>query len=146
MGTRLGAENDQPCHILGAVIDEPHHAPAAPCDKLHKPVGRQAHPEAIPSCRYGSLYTRCQALALLFRAPPAARDTAADVLDVLGLGSLTRDEPAPPDVVALADERQAARDRRDFAESDRLRDDIGERGWEVRDGGRGGFELYPRDG
>ena len=86
-----------------------------------------------------------EALALIFRAPPGARDTAAEVLDVLGLGSLTHDEPAPAEVVALAEERQRARDRRDFAESDRLRDDIAGRGWEVRDGGSG-FELYPRDG
>ncbi len=86
-----------------------------------------------------------EALALLFRAPPGARDTVAEVLDVLGLGSLTYDEPAPADVVALAEERQRARERRDFAESDRLRDDIAGRGWEVRDGGAG-FELYPRDG
>jgi cysteinyl-tRNA synthetase len=86
-----------------------------------------------------------EALALLFRAPPGARDTAAEVLDVLGLGSLTHDEPAPAEVVALAEERQRARDRRDFAESDRLRDDIAGRGWEVRDGGSG-FVLYPRDG
>jgi cysteinyl-tRNA synthetase len=86
-----------------------------------------------------------QALALLFRAPPTARDTVAEVLDVLGLGSLAHDAPAPDDVVALARERQAARDRRDFAESDRLRDEIGERGFEVRDGA-GGYDLYPRDG
>ena len=86
-----------------------------------------------------------EALALLFRAPPGARDTVAQVLDVLGLGSLAHDEPAPADVVALAEERQRARDRRDFAESDRLRDDIAGRGWEVRDGGAG-FVLYPRDG
>ena len=86
-----------------------------------------------------------EALALLFRAPPEARDTAAEVLDVLGLGSLAHDEPPPSDVVALAEERQRARARRDFAESDRLRDEIAGRGWEVRDGASG-FELYPRDG
>ncbi len=73
------------------------------------------------------------------------RSHVAEVLDVLGLGSLAHDAPAPDDVVALARERQAARDRRDFAESDRLRDEIGARGFEVRDGA-GGFELYPRDG
>ena len=84
-----------------------------------------------------------EALALLFQAPAAARDTVAEVLDVLGLGSLAHDEPAPPEVVALAQERQRARDGRDFAESDRLRDEIARRGWEVRDSASG-FELYPR--
>jgi cysteinyl-tRNA synthetase len=86
-----------------------------------------------------------EALALLFRAPAGARDTVAEVLDVLGLGSLARDEPAPPGVVALAQERQRARDGRDFAESDRLRDEIAGRGWEVRDSASG-FELYPSSG
>ena len=57
----------------------------------------------------------------------------AEVLEVLGLGSLAREVPLPPDnVAALARERQAARERRDFAESDRLRDEIAARGWEVR--------------
>jgi cysteinyl-tRNA synthetase len=85
------------------------------------------------------------ALALLFTAPPEAADTVAEVLDVLGLGGLAEDEAAPPDVVALAEQRRAARARRDFAESDRLRDELAGRGWEVRDAGDG-FELYPRDG
>jgi cysteinyl-tRNA synthetase len=67
------------------------------------------------------------------------------MLDVLGLGSLAHDEPAPSDVVALAQARQRARERRDFAESDRLRDEIAARGFQVRDAGSG-FTLYPRDG
>jgi cysteinyl-tRNA synthetase len=83
-----------------------------------------------------------EALALLFRAPAGARDTVAELLDVLGLGSLAHDAPPPPEVVALAQERQRAREGRDFAESDRLRDEIAGRGWEVRDGASG-FELYP---
>ena len=33
----------------------------------------------------------------------------------------------------LADRREAARSARDFAEADRLRDELAERGWEVRD-------------
>jgi cysteinyl-tRNA synthetase len=85
------------------------------------------------------------ALALLFTAPPEAADTLAEVLDVLGLGGLAQDEAAPPDVVALAEQRRAARARRDFAESDRLRDELAGRGWQVRDAGDR-FELYPRDG
>jgi cysteinyl-tRNA synthetase len=86
-----------------------------------------------------------EALALLFTAPPGARDTVAEVLEVLGLGGLGHDEPPPPDVVALAEERRGARARRDFAESDRLRDELAGRGWEIRDAGDT-FELYPRDG
>jgi cysteinyl-tRNA synthetase len=86
-----------------------------------------------------------EALALLFTAPPGARDTVAEVLGVLGLAGLAHDAPPPSDVVALAERRREARGRRDFAESDRIRDELAGRGWEVRDAGDG-YELYPRDG
>jgi cysteinyl-tRNA synthetase len=86
-----------------------------------------------------------QALALLFRAPAGARDTVAEILAVLGLGSLARARHPPDDVVLLARTRRDARERRDFAESDRLRDEIAARGWEVRDH-PAGFDLYPLDG
>ncbi len=85
-----------------------------------------------------------RALAVLFRAPPEARDTVADVLDVLGLGGLARTEAAPAEVKELAEARRAARERRDFAESDRLRDEITALGWEVRDTADG-HELVRRD-
>jgi cysteinyl-tRNA synthetase len=74
-----------------------------------------------------------QALALLFRAPPSARATVAEVLEVLGLGSLAHDPPPPEEVQALRDRRDAARGRRDYAEADRLRSEIEDRGWSVRD-------------
>jgi hypothetical protein len=46
--------------------------------------------------------------------------------------------PTPPaDVVALAERRAAARAARDFAESDRLRDELAVAGWVVRDGPEG---------
>jgi cysteinyl-tRNA synthetase len=83
-------------------------------------------------------------LAVLFRAPPAARDTVAEVLDVLGLGGLARTEQAPAEVEELATARQSARARRDFAESDRLREAIAELGWEVRDTAEG-HDLVRRD-
>ena len=50
----------------------------------------------------------------------------------------------PPEaVVALAEQRAAARAARDFAESDRLRAQIAAAGWVVRDGAQG-YELAPR--
>jgi cysteinyl-tRNA synthetase len=64
-------------------------------------------------------------------------------LDVFGLASLAETVAAPQDVVALAERRSTARAARDFAESDRLREDIAARGWDVRDV-EGGFELVPR--
>jgi hypothetical protein len=44
---------------------------------------------------------------------------------------------APDEVVLLAEQRAAARAAKDFAASDRLRDEIAERGWAVRDGADG---------
>jgi cysteinyl-tRNA synthetase len=85
-----------------------------------------------------------RALAVLFTAPHEARDTVAEVLDVLGLGGLAEVEEAPGEVELLAEARRAARERRDFAESDRLRDEIAALGWEVRDTA-GGHELVRRD-
>ncbi len=65
------------------------------------------------------------------------------MLGVLGLENLLeRDAGAPAEVVDLAERRAAARAGRDFAEADRLRDELRARGWEVRDGAAG-QELVP---
>ena len=65
------------------------------------------------------------------------------MLAVLGLENLLdREEAAPAEVVELAGRRDAARAARDFAEADRLRDELRARGWEVRDG-PDGAELVP---
>jgi cysteinyl-tRNA synthetase len=67
-----------------------------------------------------------------------------EMLGVLGLESLLEpDEAAPAEVRALAEQREQARAARDFAASDRLREEIAARGWDVRDGADG-FELLPR--
>ncbi|MBA3364923.1 MAG: cysteine--tRNA ligase [Actinobacteria bacterium] len=66
-------------------------------------------------------------------------------LEVFGLASLAVPDTAPSDVQRLAHERQAARDARQFAQADELRDQIEAAGWEVRDA-TGGFELVPRPG
>jgi len=61
--------------------------------------------------------------------------------------SLTPDDPTPdtpPDqVTAMAERRAAARAAKDFAASDRLRDEIADAGWVVRDG-PDGWSLSPR--
>jgi cysteinyl-tRNA synthetase len=54
-------------------------------------------------------------------------------LDVFGLASLAEEPEAPAEIVALAEERLAARRTGDFAASDRIRDEIAEAGWDVRD-------------
>ncbi len=84
-----------------------------------------------------------QALAALFDAPAAEAPAARELLGVLGLGGLAADPDPPAEVAELASRRQAARAAGDYAESDRLRDQIGAAGWEVRDA-PDGFRLYPR--
>ncbi|MBC7374539.1 MAG: hypothetical protein H7323_11170, partial [Frankiales bacterium] len=49
----------------------------------------------------------------------------------------------PSDVAALAEQRATARAGKDFAESDRLREQIADAGWVVRDG-PDGFTLAPK--
>ena len=51
------------------------------------------------------------------------------------------DESAPADVTALAETRAAARKARDFAESDRLRDAIREKGYVIEDAPGGAWRL-----
>ena len=67
-----------------------------------------------------------------------------EMLDVLGLASLldAAGDGPPPEAVELAERRGAARDARDWAEADRLRDELRAMGWEVRDGPQGP-ELVP---
>jgi cysteinyl-tRNA synthetase len=68
-----------------------------------------------------------------------------EMLGVLGLENLLdAEDAAPAEVVSLAEERKAARERKDFGESDRLRDEIAAAGWVVRDVA-GGFELVPAE-
>jgi cysteinyl-tRNA synthetase len=64
-------------------------------------------------------------------------------LDVFGLASLAEAEEAPAELVELAEQRRAARAGGDFAEADRLRDEIAAAGWVVRDVA-GGFQLVPK--
>lgn len=54
-------------------------------------------------------------------------------LGLFGLGALTEIEQAPAELAALAARRREVRDAKDFAEADRLRDEIAAAGWEVRD-------------
>jgi cysteinyl-tRNA synthetase len=64
-------------------------------------------------------------------------------LRIFGLESPAKKDEAPADVVALAERRIEARTARDFDEADRLRDEIGAAGWDVRDEA-GGFRLVRR--
>jgi cysteinyl-tRNA synthetase len=72
------------------------------------------------------------------------RQDLSEMLDVLGLASLLESPAgaAPPEAVELRDARERARGRRDYAEADRLRDELRGLGWDVRDGPEGS-ELRP---
>jgi cysteinyl-tRNA synthetase len=67
-----------------------------------------------------------------------------EMLGVLGLENLleAEDADAPPKAVELSEAREQARAARDYGEADRLREQLRELGWEVRDGS-GGPELLP---
>jgi cysteinyl-tRNA synthetase len=71
-----------------------------------------------------------------------------EMLAVLGLGELTPLESAgdvasiDPVAVSLLQQREQARGQRDFQTADRMRKELGERGWEIRDGPQGP-ELIP---
>ncbi len=68
-----------------------------------------------------------------------------EMLDVLGLANLldVQVPTAPPEAVALLEQRRVARERRDWQRADALRDQLRTLGWEVRDG-PDGDELLPR--
>jgi cysteinyl-tRNA synthetase len=88
-------------------------------------------------------FNTAQALGALFewireanrRDGPVGRADLVEMLTVLGLENLTEAaDEAGLEELALLDRRQAARAAKDWAEADRLRDELGERGWTVRDG------------
>src|SRR5450759_504897 len=60
-------------------------------------------------------------------------DLVYPVLRIFGLESLAEKDIAPLEIEEMAQKRQAARATSDFAEADRLRDEIAAAGWEVRD-------------
>jgi cysteinyl-tRNA synthetase len=71
-----------------------------------------------------------------------------DMLDVLGLGDLSPLEARgdvgsiDPEAMALLRRREQARGEREFEAADQMREELRERGWEIRDGPEGP-ELIP---
>ncbi|HEY6397317.1 MAG TPA: cysteine--tRNA ligase [Solirubrobacteraceae bacterium] len=68
----------------------------------------------------------------------------AEMLEVLGMENLLEEEQPtiPAEILALSRRREQARSARDWAEADRLREELRAQGWEVRDG-PDGPELGP---
>ncbi|HEY2657324.1 MAG TPA: DALR domain-containing protein, partial [Solirubrobacteraceae bacterium] len=77
-------------------------------------------------------------------AEPVGDADLREMLGVLALDNLLDVEAvaAPPEAAELLERRQAARADRDWAEADRLRDELRSLGWEIRDGATGP-ELLP---
>ncbi|HEV8439778.1 MAG TPA: cysteine--tRNA ligase [Methylomirabilota bacterium] len=85
-----------------------------------------------------------RALAILHDWRAAGQlDDLARGLGVFGLGIDRPQEDAPATVRRLAEDRLAARARRDFREADRIRDEIARLGWDVQDLPNG-FRLIAR--
>jgi cysteinyl-tRNA synthetase len=85
------------------------------------------------------------ALAVLHRWRVAgALDELRLGLALFGLGSLAQDAVPHELLLELAGERLKAREDRDFARADEIRDEIAALGWDVRDGGPEGFQLVPK--
>jgi cysteinyl-tRNA synthetase len=77
-----------------------------------------------------------------------AAKTLAALNRMLGALGLVLPEPLqkidiPAEIRAIAEERQAVRQAKNWAQSDVLRDLLEERGWLVKDG-KNGYELSPR--
>jgi cysteinyl-tRNA synthetase len=111
-------------------------------------VGLEAEPEEIERDALARLldddFNTAEALALFHDW--RARGQTASLrwgLELFGLGGLAEAVAAPADLVELAEKRQKARATRDFEEADRLRGEIEDQGWEVRDVAEG-FELVPK--
>ena len=63
------------------------------------------------------------------------------VIGCFAVDAVRESEAIPADVTALAEARAAARKAKNFAESDRLRDELTSRGYSVKDVPGGGWEL-----
>jgi cysteinyl-tRNA synthetase len=69
---------------------------------------------------------------------PGAAVALAEMLGLLGLGSLAEEEGGPDQAAEeLLGERQRARSAGDFVKADRIREQLAELGWEVRDAADG---------
>ena len=72
------------------------------------------------------------------RELPGAGAALVEMLELLGLEDLAKPEDGPgTEAVGLLEERERAREERDFERADAIRDQLAEQGWEVRDGPEG---------
>ena len=82
-----------------------------------------------------------EALAVMHRwRSDGQRELLERSLKIFGLGTLA-DVAVPPNILELGTSRKHARDQKDFAEADRLRDELAACGWEMRDRPDGTYDL-----
>jgi cysteinyl-tRNA synthetase len=121
-------------------------APSGEADEFLREM-RQAFLDALADD-----FNTPQAFAVVFeivaegnrRELPGAREVLAELLPLLGLDSLVdEEEEAPPEALALLEEREKARAAKDYDRADALRDELAGMGWEVRDEA-GGARLVRR--
>jgi cysteinyl-tRNA synthetase len=62
-----------------------------------------------------------------------AAETIIELLEVMGLDVRPKEKAVPEDVLTLVDARAEAKKARNFAEADRLRDEIAEKGYKIED-------------
>jgi cysteinyl-tRNA synthetase len=72
------------------------------------------------------------------RPLPGAHQAVEEMLRIVGLERLAAPEDRPdPEAERLLADRESARAERDYERADRIRDELAERGWEVRDAPEG---------
>jgi len=93
-------------------------------------IVRECDPEIYPS---GSSFALSE-IGRLTPPNPLDADIPKEVWDMVVNAPPLEDHKPPNAVIALAEKRLAARAEKDWAESDRLRDEIAAHGWTVQDG------------
>jgi cysteinyl-tRNA synthetase len=126
--------------------DETLQAAAARADRLREVFRNPSEP--APAGAWGRFaaaldddFNTPDALALMHEWRD--HDLLRRALGIFGLASLAETEAAPAELVELAELRRQARAGGDFDEADRLREEIADAGWVVRDV-EDGFRLVPK--
>jgi len=97
---------------------------------------RKDNPEIYPS---GTKFPLSE-LGEIVVPQPVQGNIPAHVWDMVLNAPALEDDSPPPDVISLAEQRFAARANKNWAESDKLRDEISALGWIVQDA-KDGYKL-----
>jgi cysteinyl-tRNA synthetase len=118
-------------------------APATPSDELLRRFTEALEDDLNVSAAWGAIFewvreTNRQLTAGGLHASQAASALAAwQRLDsVLGIG-MREEGQAPPEILALLEQRQAARKAKDFARADAVRQELKAAGWTIEDTPKG---------